>query len=192
MGFKPREPMSYSLAEYDPMALQDWSGIMPQGVFAGSNVQPSNAMLGLVAGGGKHYQPWALAEDFSLASPIIGSAGVEYDPAGTIAPGTNTTTTDDGTTTTDDGTTTTDDDATYYIGPKGDKWDSFHHWYMESPWDPTIINNHAAALKRIRDNQGVNLNISNIFSGLLGEDEEDSSLPIVTADPFIPDTNLNR
>jgi len=56
---------------YTPMEAQDWSGIMPQGVFAGSEVQPTQAMQGLVAGQGLQYQPWAMAEDSVQGVPFV-------------------------------------------------------------------------------------------------------------------------
>ena len=64
---------------YTPMEAQDWSGIMPQGVFAGSEVQPTQAMQGLVAGQGLQYQPWAMAEDSVQGVPFVPQT-VQYVP----------------------------------------------------------------------------------------------------------------
>lgn len=81
--------MEYSLDPYDPMAGQDWSGIMPQGVFAGSDVRPTDAMMGLVSGGGEQYQPWSMSEDSVMAAPIIGAGGVQYNPLASPTPSPN-------------------------------------------------------------------------------------------------------
>ena len=64
--------------EYTPMAAQDWSGIMPQGVFAGSAVQPTQAMQGLVADQGLQYQPWAMPDNSVAGSPFV-SQNVQYN-----------------------------------------------------------------------------------------------------------------
>ena len=63
---------------YTPMAAQDWSGIMPQGVFAGSAVQPTQAMQGLVADQGLQYQPWAMPDNSVAGSPFV-SQNVQYN-----------------------------------------------------------------------------------------------------------------
>ena len=63
---------------YTPMAAQDWSGIMPQGVFAGSAVQPTQAMQGLVANQGLQYQPWAMPDNSVAGSPFV-SQNVQYN-----------------------------------------------------------------------------------------------------------------
>ena len=84
---------------YTPMAAQDWSGIMPQGVFAGSAVQPTQAMQGLVADQGLQYQPWAMPDNSVAGSPFVSqnvqyNAPLNYNPV--VAPGGNGTTTDNG------------------------------------------------------------------------------------------------
>ena len=81
------------------MAAQDWSGIMPQGVFAGSAVQPTQAMQGLVADQGLQYQPWAMPDNSVAGSPFVSqnvqyNAPLNYNPV--VAPGGNGTTTDNG------------------------------------------------------------------------------------------------
>ena len=88
---------------YTPMAAQDWSGIMPQGVFAGSAVQPTQAMQGLVADQGLQYQPWAMPDNSVAGSPFV-SQNVQYNaPLNYSAVG--------GTTTTNGGDTTVTNDA---------------------------------------------------------------------------------
>ena len=94
-----------NLGAYTPMAAQDWSGIMPQGVFAGSAVQPTQAMQGLVADQGLQYQPWAMPDN-SVAGPPFVSQNVQYNAPLNYSPVGGTTTTS-GDTTTDSGDTTT-------------------------------------------------------------------------------------
>ena len=89
---------------YTPMAAQDWSGIMPQGVFAGSEVQPTQAMQGLVADQGLQYQPWAMPDNSVAGSPFVSqnvqyNAPLNYNPV-VAAGGGDGTTTDNNVTTT--------------------------------------------------------------------------------------------
>ena len=67
-----------TLGGYAPVGAQDWSGIMPQGVFAGSAVQPTQAMQGLVADQGLQYQPWAMPEDTVAGTPFV-PQNVQYN-----------------------------------------------------------------------------------------------------------------
>ena len=89
-----------NLGAYTPMEAQDWSGIMPQGVFAGSAVQPTQAMQGLVANQGQQYQPWAMPDNSVAGSPFVSqnvqyNAPLNYNPV-VAAGGGNGTTTDNG------------------------------------------------------------------------------------------------
>jgi hypothetical protein len=105
------------IGAYAPMAAQDWSGIMPQGVFAGSEVQPTQAMQGLVANQGLQYQPWAMPEDTVTGSPFVPqtlqyNAPLNYSPVG-------------GTTATSGGGTTDNGGATTQN----------QLWWQEPGWD---------------------------------------------------------
>ena len=112
------------IGAYTPMAAQDWSGIMPQGVFAGSEVQPTQAMQGLVANQGLQYQPWAMPEDTVAGTPFV-PQNVQYTPQPNYNPV--------GSVTTPSEVVAPTVGKTY--GP-GDQYTNYHDWYMaeENPF----------------------------------------------------------
>ena len=115
---------SFGGGAYAPMAAQDWSGIMPQVVFAGSAVQPTQAMQGLVAGQGQQYQPWAMPDNSVAGSPFV-SQNVQYTPPPNYTPAGPASTTPSGDTTSNDGPK---------YGPGG-MYDNYHDWYMSDQND---------------------------------------------------------
>jgi hypothetical protein len=46
-----------------------------------------------------------------------------------------------------------------YVGPLGGEWNDYHDWYMNSPLNPSIVNNHRAALDRIKNANNANVSI---------------------------------
>jgi hypothetical protein len=171
---------------YTPMAAQDWSGIMPQGVFAGSAVQPTQAMQGLVAQQGLQYQPWAMPEDTVAGSPFV-SQNVQYNaPLNYSAVGGDTTTSADGTTTNGDTTATQLQDwQNPQFNARTGKWmptgfGSSLEWYNSLLTPAEQLQGAQSLFKTGRT--GLDLEPKNFVNPYL---QTDASNPLVVGDTFV-------
>jgi hypothetical protein len=123
----------YLLTDYTRPQLQDLSHLMPP-----EGLLKTPAQRAMVANQGAVWQPWAQTPEYTW-SPTGAATYTPRKLPSLLDSNTG-----------DPNQDILNNQDNKYIGPLGGEWPSYHDWYMKSPLNDSIINNHRAALERIR------------------------------------------